>query len=136
MAIKIIFGVFLVLHGLVHLLYFGQSARLFELQPGLTWPDGSWGLSNLLGINGTRILAEVLCILTAVGFIIGAFGIFAGQPWWRSVVAVSAVLSGISFILLWNGRMQQLPNQGAVGLLIDVAIILLVLVLRWPQLSY
>jgi hypothetical protein len=30
---RIIFGVFIVLHGLVHLLYFGQSARYFELQP-------------------------------------------------------------------------------------------------------
>jgi hypothetical protein len=29
----IIFGVFIVLHGLIHLLYFGQSRRLFELQP-------------------------------------------------------------------------------------------------------
>ncbi len=30
MAIKIIFGGFLVLHGFVHLLYFGQSARQNE----------------------------------------------------------------------------------------------------------
>ncbi len=35
--LQFIFSVFLMLHGLVHLLYFGQSARRFELKPGLTW---------------------------------------------------------------------------------------------------
>ena len=39
--LKIFFAVFLILHGLVHLLYLGQSAGTFELQPGLNWPDGS-----------------------------------------------------------------------------------------------
>jgi hypothetical protein len=43
-------GIFLVLHGLVHLLYFGQSARYFELKPGMTWPDGAWAFSRLLGV--------------------------------------------------------------------------------------
>lgn len=57
--IKIIAGVFLVLHGLIHLLYFGQSARLLELQSGMIWPDGSWIFSKLLGDNGTRTLAAV-----------------------------------------------------------------------------
>ena len=32
--LKILFGVFIILHGFVHLLYFGHSARYFELQPG------------------------------------------------------------------------------------------------------
>jgi len=33
-----ILGIFFILHGLVHLLYAGQSLRLFELRPGMTWP--------------------------------------------------------------------------------------------------
>ena len=33
--LTILFGIFLILHGLVHLLYAGQSSRLFELQPGM-----------------------------------------------------------------------------------------------------
>ena len=36
--LKFLFGGFILLHGLVHLLYFGHGLRLFEL-PGLT--DGS-----------------------------------------------------------------------------------------------
>ncbi len=38
--LRLIIGVFLVLHGLVHLLYAGQSARLFELQEGLAGRTG------------------------------------------------------------------------------------------------
>jgi hypothetical protein len=39
--LKVIFGIFIILHGLVHMLYFGQSQKLFELQAGMTLPDGS-----------------------------------------------------------------------------------------------
>jgi len=36
--LTIILGIFCILHGLVHLLYAGQSRRLFELRPGMVWP--------------------------------------------------------------------------------------------------
>ena len=42
--VRILVSLLVILHGLVHLLYFGQSARLFELQPGMGWPDGSWAV--------------------------------------------------------------------------------------------
>ena len=134
--IKFVAGVFLVLHGLVHLLYLGQSARLFELRPGMIWPDGSWAFAKLLGDNGTRTLASIFCILAAAGFLIGGAGVLFGQPWWRTVVVVSAAFSGILYILFWNGRLQHLDNQGGVGLLIDVAILVAILVFRWPQFDF
>jgi hypothetical protein len=135
-VIRVISGVFLVLHGLVHLLYFGQSARLFELQAGMTWPDASWAFSKLLGDNSTRTLASVLCIAAAAGFVIGSAGILFGQSWWRTAVIVSAALSGVLYILFWNGRFQHLDNQGGIGLLIDAATLAAVLVLRWPQFDF
>jgi len=52
-------SVSLALHGLVHLLYSAQSARIFELKPGMTWPAGSWAFSNVLGDNATRTLARI-----------------------------------------------------------------------------
>jgi hypothetical protein len=134
--IKVIAGVFLILHSLVHLLYFGQSARLFEMKTGMIWPDGSWAFSKLLGDNGTRTLASIFCILAAAGFVIGAVGIFAGQSWWRTAVVGAAVFSGVLYILFWNGRLQNLDGQGGVGMLIDVAILVAVLVFRWPQFAF
>src|SRR4030042_3634302 len=131
--IKIIAGVFLILHAIVHLLYFGQSARLFEMQPGLTWPDGSWAFSKLLGESRTRSLAVIFCILAAAGFVIGGAGVFFSQSWWRTAVIASAVFSVALYILFWNGRLQHLDSQGGVGLLIDAAILAAILVLRWPK---
>lgn len=134
--IKVIAGVFLVLHGLVHLLYFGQSARFFELQPGMSWPDGSWAFSRLLGDNGTRTLASIFCIVVAAGFVMGGAGIFFSQSWWRSAVVASAAFSGILYILFWNGRTKYLDGQGAIGLVIDIAILVAVTVFRWPQFDF
>jgi len=133
--IIVIAGVFLVLHGFVHLLYFGQSARLFELKPGMIWPDGSWAFSKLLGDNITRTLAIVFCIIAAAGLMIAGAGIFFSQSWWRTAAIASTIFSAILFILFWNGRMQNLDGQGVVGILIDMAILLTMLIFRWPAIG-
>jgi hypothetical protein len=126
----------MVLHGLVHLLYFGQSWRLFELQPGMVWPDGSWALAKLLGHERTRILASLLCVLAAVGFVVGGGGIFAEQAWWRAWVVSSAVLSTVIYVLLWDGKLQALDSKGGIGVLINVAILVAVLLLQWPDFGF
>jgi hypothetical protein len=134
--IRIIFGVFIVLHGLVHLLYFGQSQRLFELQPGLVWPGGSWAFSKLLGDETTRLLASASCVLAAIGFIAGGAGILASQRWWRPLVVGSAAFFAVMLILLWNGQMQKLDDQGAIGVLINVAILTALLIMQWPDFEF
>lgn len=73
--LRFVFGVFVVLHGLVHLLYIGQSWRLFELQPEMVCPNGSWAFSKLLGDEATRLLASISCVLAAIGFLVGGAGI-------------------------------------------------------------
>ena len=133
---RYIFGVFIVLHGLVHLLYSGQSARYFELKPGMVWPDGSWVFSRLLGDEAARNLASISLILAAIGLVGGGIGILVSRTWWRPVIVGAATFSSIVYILFWNGRMQNLDGQGAIGLLINIAILLAVLILRWPQLGF
>ena len=134
--LRIIFGVFIVLHGLVHLLYFGQSRRLFELQSGMVWPDGSWAFSRLLGDEATRILASISCVLAAIGFVAGGTGILVRQAWWRPVVVGSAAFSAVILILFWDGKMQKLADKGGIGLLINIAVLVAVLILRWPSLGF
>jgi hypothetical protein len=133
---RIIFGVFMVLHGLVHLLYFGQSARYFELQPGMVWPDGSWVFSKLLGDEAIRILASISYVLAAIGFMAGGTGILVRQAWWRPVVVASAVFSAVIIVLFWDGVVQNLDDKGGIGLLINLAILVALLVLRWPSLGF
>jgi len=128
MFLQIVIGVFLILHGLVHLLYFGQSARYFELQPGMTWPDGAWVFSRIMGDGGTRGLAGGWLILAAVGFAAGGLGVILDQTWWQPIVVMTALFSSLAYILLWDGTVHRLHDQGWVGVLINIAILIAVLV--------
>lgn len=121
--VRILVSLLMILHGLVHLLYFGQSARLFELQPGMDWPDGSWAFSRLLGEKATRLLASIGCVLAAMGFVLGGVAILLGPSWGSAAVAASAVFSGTSFVVFWDGKAKGLDRQGAIGVLIDVVLL-------------
>jgi len=134
--LRFIVGAFVVLHGLVHLFYFGQARRLFDLQAEMTWPDGSWAFSRLLGDGAARGLASVACVLAAIGLVGGGAGILLGQAWWRPVIAAAAAFAAVVFVLFWNGRMQRLDYQGGIGILIDIAILASVLVFRWPDFEF
>jgi hypothetical protein len=134
--VRFIVGIFIVLHGLVHLLYCGQSRRLFELQPKMVWPDGSWAFSKLLGEKKTRMLASISCILAAIGFAAGGAGILLGQAWWHPVVVGSAAFSALIILLFWDGKIQRLDDKGFVGLLINLVILVAVLILQWPYLEF
>jgi hypothetical protein len=134
--LRFIVGLFMVLHGLVHLLYAGHSWRLFELRPGLAWPDGSWAFSRLFGDSATRALASVLYVLATLAFVVGGVGIFGQQQWWRSVLVGSAAFSTAIIFLFWDGSRQALTDQGLIAVLINVAILVALLVLRWPSLGF
>ena len=127
-----IFGVFLILHGLVHLLYAGQSWELFELRPEMTWPEGSWLISKILGDQAARMLATGFLVLSAIGFASGGLGLFLRADWWRTATLISAMFSSLIFIVFWNGKFQALDDQGGVGLLINLAILVVILVFNWP----
>jgi hypothetical protein len=126
--LRFIIGAFIVLHGLVHLLYFGQSWRLFELQPGMVWPEGSWAFSKLLGDEATRLLASISCVLAAISFVAGGTGILVRQAWWRPVVVGSAAFSAVIFILFWDGELHKLDDKGGIGLLISIALLVAMLI--------
>lgn len=121
--VRILFGIFIVLHGLVHLLYFGQSARFFELQQGMVWPDGSWIFSKLVGEGTTRMLANIALALAALGFIVSGLGLFLKQAWYQPMLVGVAVFSAITYFLFWNGKLQNLDTQGGIGILINMAIL-------------
>ena len=130
--IGILLGVFFVLHGLVHLLYTGQSLRVFELEPGMTWPDGALAL-RFLGAWTTRNLAGILLALAAVGFVVGSFGIFFKAAWWRAAIVSAAVFSTVIYLLLWDGGLHDLDSKGLIGILINLAILASLLIFRWPN---
>ncbi len=133
--LRFIFGAFVVLHGLVHLLYAGQSQRLFELVPGMLWPDGSWMFTRPLGDVATRSLASTALVLAALGLAAGGAGLLVKLTWWRPLVIGAAALSAVLYVLFWDGQFQRLPDKGGIGILISVGILIVALLARWPGLD-
>ncbi|MEN6570897.1 MAG: hypothetical protein ABFD24_03550 [Anaerolineaceae bacterium] len=126
----IILAIFIILHGLVHFLYFGQSLRLFILQPGMVWPEGSWVLAHLVGSETIRVLASIFLAIAGLSFIIGGIGLFLKQTWFHPVVIGTAAFSILIFFLFWNGKIQNLDSQGVFAILINLAIIAFLLFLE------
>jgi hypothetical protein len=121
---NIFIGIFIVLHGLVHLFYFAVSRRLFELDhPIVGWPEGSWVFSAFLGESTTRSLASLLYILATVILAMSGVSLLFHATWWKPFLVGAAVFSSAIVILFWDGKMQQLPEKGFVGLLINIVLI-------------
>jgi hypothetical protein len=93
------------------------------------WTGESWLLSNLLGDAVTRSLASVLYAMATVGFVAGGIGMLMRQEWWRPVAVGSAAVSAAIVILFWDGGLDLIVQKGLIGLLIDAAILIALLVL-------
>ena len=102
----------------------------------MVWPDGSWAFSKVFGDDASRLLASICCILAAIGLTVGGVGILVEQDWWRPVVVGFAAFSAVVFTLFWDGKMRMLADQGWIGLLINVAILIALLILSWPNLGF
>ena len=129
----IVMGIFLILHGLVHLLYAGQSWRMFELRPQMTWPDGSWLISKIFSQEIVRMLAGVSLVISTLGFLACGVGLFLRQAWWQPSTLAAAVFSMLVFVIFWDGKSKELADQGGVGVLIDLAILAAILIFHWPS---
>jgi hypothetical protein len=119
----IVLGAFLILHGLVYLLYAGQSARLFALKDGMVWPDHSWALAWAASPAPTRLVASVACVIAAAGFLAAGGALLAGQGWWREAAVVTAVFATAAFVLFWDVSRRDLAGQGIIAIIINAAIL-------------
>lgn len=129
---RILTGLIIVLHGLVHLWYFTLSRKLVEFQPEMGWTGDSWIFTNLIGDAATRSLASVLYVLAALGLVAGGTGIFIQQDWWRPVLIGSAIFSSAVIILFWDGSTEMLVQKGMLGFLINLVILTALLVVGLP----
>lgn len=102
----------------------------------MLWPDGSWLLSKVFGNESIGVIAGICCIIATAGFLTGSIGLFASQSWWKAVVVASAAFSAMIFILLWDGKFKMLANNGIFAVLINIAIFVTLLALRWPNMGF
>lgn len=132
---RFLIALVLVGHGMVHAIYVGHARGLFQVEPGATWPDGSWALARVWGDPATRWMVAIVFSLVAAAFAVAAVALWARTPWWGPVAGSAAVASAAVLVLAWDGRLHGVGVQGAYALLIDAAIVVLASVIRWPAID-
>ena len=132
---KIIIGLFLIAHGLVHAgLAAAPNPDDPESIPGafFTSPERSWLLPNVrLSTTAVRWIGIILIVLATLGFVLSGLGVF-GVPGlseiWRTLAISSAVVSLLLLIFFWHLWL-------IVGVLIDVGILVALLWFEWPSID-
>ncbi|SER86824.1 hypothetical protein [Natrinema salaciae] len=124
--VRVFGGVFLILHGVVHVWYVVLSQGWVEVEDQMGWNGHSWLLSSLLSEGTILSLASVAYVAVTVGFVLGGLGYAFDRSWWPPVVVGSAILSTLVLLAMWDGGFDLLVEKGAAGVLINLALVLLV----------
>jgi len=124
----VVAGVLLV-HGLGHagalgaLVWIGLRAG----DTGAWLPARSWLIPSM---PSPTVVAAIFWVLALVGFVAAAGALWFGiGDWWRSVAVVSALVSSVGIVLFF-GTWPTFNTVAALG--VDAAVIIALLVLRWP----
>jgi hypothetical protein len=116
-------GIFLILHGLVHLWYLTLSQGWVEFQPDMGWTGHSWLLSNFLADRVARSLASVLYVLAAVALVVSGVGVLAHAEWVKPLLVISAIFSAVVILVFWDGNTDMIVQKGLLGFIINLVIL-------------
>lgn len=129
---RIIIGVFILLHGLVHILYVGHSQGLFEIASNMKWPESSWLLAKSLDVKSIQAITGAVMAAAALLFLVTGAGLISSRAWWRPLLIATLAFSSLGYILFWDGKMQRLSDQGLIGVLINIAMLALAAFIQLP----
>ena len=122
---RIIIGIFITLHGLVHPIMAMVPQPMEEQTGARPVFGGFWTTSWLLGEGPTiKTLIYILSALVALVLIAAGLGFIGKQPWTEMAWLAGTVLSLLLLIIFWN-------NWLVVGTLIDLALLAVPFVTTW-----
>lgn len=121
---RLLVGLFLALHGLVHLWYVVLSQGWVEVEEQMGWTGHSWLLSSGLPRETVLLLGSASYAVVTLGFVAGGLGYVLRQDWWPTVLAGAAVLSTVTIVALWDGEFDLLVEKGILGVLINLGILI------------
>jgi len=98
------------------------------------WRGSSWLLGNTL--TGDRLHVLVLALHVMAGIVTLACAVAIGfapsvPGWWRPLAIVGAAVAIVAFAVFWDGQIQLLTQEGAIGAVISL--ILLVCAIAFPR---
>jgi hypothetical protein len=115
MMLRFLAGVFLILHGLVHLLWFVVPWRITTVN-GLPYSTSVLAGRIEVGAAGVRIVG-LLWLAAVVPWVAAGLGLMALAPWWQALAVGAALFSSVLCVL-------GLP-EAKWGVLIDLIILAL-----------
>jgi len=128
---QILFAIFVILHGLVHMWYVTLSQGWVKFQTEMGWSGRSWLLANVLEEKISLNIASGFYIFSTVLFVIAGIGLLASSSWARVMLIMSSIVSAITILVFWDGKPNMLVEKGLIGLLINIGILILVSATSW-----
>ena len=99
MLINVIAAIYLIVHGLIHLIGFVVNFQIAEMED-ITYKTTVLAGKLDVGHVGTRALG-IVWLLAAVAFVVSGATIFSSPPWWWSFTLAVTVASLIVTLLGW-----------------------------------
>jgi hypothetical protein len=117
MWIKVAVLAVLIGHGLGHVM----APQAAFAPPGALPRDAHAIIGSDLTIVSTGGKGfALLWLVPLAGFLLGTYGLWTGQAWWRPVLAVASMAS-IASVLPWWGVMPTFSYLGAIA--VDIAVL-------------
>jgi len=130
MLLRILIGVLLVLHGVIHgilaVIPNPDAAKPVAATFFSEWAR-SWLQSGLSG-RALQTIANALAVIAGVGFLaagLSMFDLILPHDWWRALAIASSVVSLVLCALFWNVYL-------IVGPVVAVGIIVALVFVHWP----
>ena len=120
---RILFGIFIIFHGLVHAWYIVLGQKWIVFRPEMGWSGRSWLFTGLLGDPTTRLAASLVYGLAGIGLIVGGIGWLARGDWAAPLLAGAAALSALGIALFWDGSAQRIVEKGLLGLFLSLLVV-------------
>ena len=109
MLINVLAAIYLIVHGVIHLIGFVVNFQITEIED-ITYKTTVLAGKLDVGDDGTRVLG-VVWLLVAVAFVISGVAVFFSPSWWWSYTLAVTVVSLIVTILGWpDARFGVLAN--------------------------
>jgi hypothetical protein len=136
---RFLLGVFLILHGLVHLWFVILSLGLVQVKPGMAdlgWTGKSWLFTGMLGEANAKFLAALLFALAALALLGGGIGFLLRAEWWWEVVLSASIFSAVVLLATWDGSAKLLVEKGVIGLIISLVLLVVLTFFRRQALAF
>jgi hypothetical protein len=83
---------------------------------------------SIFSVFKQKSIASILCVIAAISFVASGICVLIGHSWHNRDIIVATATSSILFIAFWDGSKKKLHTQGAIAILINIAILVYTLI--------